>query len=117
MIIYLLLHLYQIRNFWFDIGTNELLHIPSIILTLTPSTINLIKDDILKYWISEISRNCKKYGFTTSIKLNVASFKIIAIDETMQNINQVFNIWKKQFIVLASQNPKNSEKIAKFCLI
>lgn len=117
MIIYLLLHLYQIRNFWFDIGTNEILYVPSIILTLTSSTINLIKDNILKYWISEISRNCKKSDFTTSIKLNVASFKIIAIDETMQNINQDFNIWKKQFIVLAVEISENSEKIGKFCLI
>jgi hypothetical protein len=35
----------------------------------------------------------------------------------MQNIHQHFNIWKKQFTVLAVENLKNSEKIAKFCLI
>ena len=117
MVIYLLLHLYQIRNFWFHIGTNEILNVASIILILASPTINLIKDNILKYWISKISRNCKNYGFTTSIKWNVASFKIIAIDETMQNINQYFNIWKKQFIVLAVEISENSEKSAKFCLI
>ncbi len=117
MIIFLPLHMYQIRNFWFDNGTNQILKVASIKTTLASLTIKIIKDIILNDEISEISRNWKNCGFTTSIKLNVASIKSIAIGETMQNIHHLYNIWKKQFIVLASRNLKNHEKIAKFCLI
>ena len=117
MIIFLLLHMYQIRNFWFDNGANEISNVASIILTLTLPTINLIADVILNNQISKNSRNCKNSDFTTSIKLTLPSIKSIAINETMQNINHYFNIWKKQFIVLAVGISENSEKIAKFCLI
>lgn len=109
--------MYQIRNFWFEYGANKISNVASIILTLPSSTINLIKDIILNNEISEISRNWKNHDFTTSIKLTLPSIKSIAISETMQNINHYFNIWKKQFIVLAVGNLKNHEKIAKFCLI
>lgn len=107
--------MYQIRNFWFDNGANKILNVASIISTLPSSTIDLIKDNILKYWISKNSRNWKNFEFGAFIKLKVPSIKTIAIDETMQNINHYFNIWKKQFIVLAYWNLKNHEKIGIFC--
>ena len=109
--------MYQIRNFWFDNGTNEISIAASIILTLPSSTIILIEDVILNNQISEISRIWKKSDSATSIKLNVASIKLIAIGDTMQNIHHYFNIWKKEFIVLAVGISENSEKIGKFCLI
>lgn len=109
--------MYQIRNFWFDNGTNKISIVASIILTLPSPTIILIADVILNNQISEISRIWKKSDSATSIKLNVASIKSIAIGETIKNIHHYFNIWKKQFIVLASEILKNHEKIAKFCLI
>jgi hypothetical protein len=109
--------MYQIRNFWFDNGAIKIIIVPLIKLTLPSSTIILIKDVILNNQISEISRIWKNYDFDTSIKLNVASIKIIAIDETIKNIHQHFNIWKKQFADLGVWNLKNSEKIAKNCLI
>ena len=109
--------MYQIRNFWFDNGANEISNVASIILTLTSPTINLIADVILNNQISEISRIWKKSDSATSIKIKIASIKSIAISETIKNINHYFNIWKKQFIVLAVAILKNHEKIAKFCLI
>ena len=109
--------MYQIRNFWFEYGANKISNVASIKSTLSSSTINLIKDMILNNWISEISRNWKNCDSDAFIKMNVALIKTIAIDETMQNIHHLYNIWKKQFIVLASGFLKNHEKIAKFCLI
>lgn len=117
MIIFLLLHMYQIRNFWFEYGAIKISIVPSIILTLPSLTIKIIKDMILNNQISKNSRNWKKCESDAFIKMNVALIKIIAIDETMQNIHHLYNIWKKQFIVLASRFLKNHEKIAKFCLI
>ena len=84
--------MYQIRNFWFDNGTNQILKVASIKTTLASLTIKIIKDIILNDEISEISRNWKKYDFTTSIKLTLPSIKSIAIDETIKNINHYFNI-------------------------
>lgn len=107
--------MYQIRNFWFDNGANEILKVASIIPTLASSTIKIIEVVNLNNEISEISRNWKNHAFTTSIKSTLASIKSIAISETMQNINHYFNIWKKQFIVLAVANLKNHEKIGIFC--
>lgn len=109
--------MYQIRNIWFEYGAIKILTVPSIISTLASPTIKIIKDMILNNRISEISRNWKNFESDAFIKINVASIKIIGIDETMQNINHLCNIWKNPCIVLASEILKNSEKIAKFCLI
>ena len=106
--------MYQIRNFWFDNGANEILKVASIIPTLASSTIKIIEVVNLNNEISEISRNWKNHAFTTSIKSTLASIKSIAIIETMQNINHYFNIWKKQFIVLAVANLKIMKKLVFF---
>lgn len=109
--------MYQIRNFWFDIGANKISIVASIKTTLASLTINLIKDNILNNQISKISRIWKNFDSGAFIKCKVTSIISIAIGETINLIHHYFNIWKKQFIVLASRNPENSEKIAKFCLI
>lgn len=107
MIFLMALHMYQIRNFWFEYGAIKISFVPSIISTLPSPTIILIEVVNLNNQISKISRIWKNFGFDAFIKIKVASIKTIAIGETMQNIHHHFNIWKNRCSVFTIPTSSN----------